>query len=100
MEPLLGLKSIVKRFGEVTAIDGVNLEIARGEFVTLVGPSGCGKSTLFNIVAGLLEPDPGGEILDGRETCWGRRPAGQGLVHAAARLALSVADGTRERGPS
>ena len=62
MEPLLGLKNIVKRFGEVTAIDGVNLDIARGEFVTLVGPSGCGKSTLFNIVAGLLEADPGGEI--------------------------------------
>jgi ABC-type nitrate/sulfonate/bicarbonate transport system ATPase subunit len=65
MEPLLGLKNIVKRFGEVTAIDGVNLDIARGEFVTLVGPSGCGKSTLFNIVAGLLEPDPGGEIAMG-----------------------------------
>ena len=60
--PLLGLKGIVKRFGEVTAIDGVDLDIGRGEFVTLVGPSGCGKSTLFNIVAGLLEPDAGGEI--------------------------------------
>jgi ABC-type nitrate/sulfonate/bicarbonate transport system ATPase subunit len=67
MGPLLGLKNIVKRFGEVTAVDGVDVDIGRGEFVTLVGPSGCGKSTLFNIVAGLLEPDPGGEIRLGGE---------------------------------
>lgn len=62
MPPLLRLSRIAKTFDEVTAIDGVDLDIARGEFVTLVGPSGCGKSTLFNIVAGLLAPDPGGEI--------------------------------------
>ena len=62
----------MKRFGEVTAIDGVDLDIAHGEFVTLVGPSGCGKSTLFNIVAGLLEPDPGGEI------CLNGKPVGVG----------------------
>jgi len=64
--PLLAMSGIVKRFGEVTAVDGVDLAIQRGEFVTLVGPSGCGKSTLFNIVAGLLDPDPGGAVrLDG-----------------------------------
>jgi ABC-type nitrate/sulfonate/bicarbonate transport system ATPase subunit len=60
--PLLSLNRIGKRFGEVTAVDGVDLGIRRGEFVTLVGPSGCGKSTLFNIVAGLMEPDAGGEV--------------------------------------
>jgi len=44
-----------------------DLSIPEGEFLTLVGPSGCGKSTLFNIVAGLLSPDPGGLIvIDGR----------------------------------
>jgi ABC-type nitrate/sulfonate/bicarbonate transport system ATPase subunit len=37
-----------------------------GEFVSLVGPSGCGKSTLFNIVSGLLNPDQGAVLLDGR----------------------------------
>jgi ABC-type nitrate/sulfonate/bicarbonate transport system ATPase subunit len=46
-----------------------DLGVADGEFVTVVGPSGCGKSTLFNIVAGLLPPDPGGSVLiDGRPT--------------------------------
>ena len=60
--PLLELSRIVKTFGEVTAVAGVDVAIRDGEFVTLVGPSGCGKSTLFNIVAGLLAPDAGGSI--------------------------------------
>ncbi len=42
------------RFGEVTALTGVSLNVARGEFVSIVGPSGCGKTTLLNYVAGLL----------------------------------------------
>ncbi|MGE0714907.1 MAG: ABC transporter ATP-binding protein [Alphaproteobacteria bacterium] len=48
--------------GRVVAIDGVDLRVGRGEFVTLVGPSGCGKSTLFNIAAGLTDADSGGAI--------------------------------------
>ncbi|MFA4914383.1 MAG: ATP-binding cassette domain-containing protein, partial [Burkholderiaceae bacterium] len=60
--PLLALKNISKTFGAVKALDGLGVSIAPGEFVTVVGPSGCGKSTLFNIVAGLEEPDAGGEI--------------------------------------
>lgn len=52
--------------GPVTALQKVNLYAKEGEFVSLIGPSGCGKSTLFNIIAGLLRPDEGGEIyLDG-----------------------------------
>jgi ABC-type nitrate/sulfonate/bicarbonate transport system ATPase subunit len=44
----------------------VDLHVAEGEFITIVGPSGCGKSTLFNVVAGLLPPDPGGAVaIDG-----------------------------------
>lgn len=59
---LLTLKGISKTFGAVKALDGLGVSIAPGEFVTVVGPSGCGKSTLFNIVAGLEEPDAGGQI--------------------------------------
>ena len=46
---------------------GVDLDVQRGEFVSLIGHSGCGKSTVLNIVAGLLQPSSGGVIVDGRE---------------------------------
>lgn len=60
-------KSYMGRSGEVVALNGVNLEIAHNEFVTVVGPSGCGKSTLLNIIAGLLEPTSGRVICNGKE---------------------------------
>jgi NitT/TauT family transport system ATP-binding protein len=50
----------------VTAIDHLNLEIANGEFVSIVGPSGCGKSTFLNMLLGLLRPDSGQLQMDGR----------------------------------
>ncbi|RXN85448.1 ABC transporter ATP-binding protein [Achromobacter aloeverae] len=59
---LLSLDGISKTFGATQALHGLGVDIAPGEFVTVVGPSGCGKSTLFNIVAGLEEPDPGGSM--------------------------------------
>ncbi len=60
---LLSLSGIAKTFSPtVRALEGLELTIDQGEFVTVVGPSGCGKSTLFNMVAGLEEPDPGAKI--------------------------------------
>jgi nitrate/nitrite transport system ATP-binding protein len=53
--------------GSFTALDRVNLNIAKGEFVSLIGHSGCGKSTVLNIVAGLYEATTGGVILEGKE---------------------------------
>ncbi|PZW48396.1 ABC-type nitrate/sulfonate/bicarbonate transport system ATPase subunit [Humitalea rosea] len=62
----LGLRGVSRHFGAVHALDRIDASIPEGAFVTLIGPSGCGKSTLFNILAGLLEPDPGGSVaLDG-----------------------------------
>jgi putative spermidine/putrescine transport system ATP-binding protein/spermidine/putrescine transport system ATP-binding protein len=53
------LEAVSKRFGDVSALDGVTLAIRRGELLTLLGPSGCGKTTLLNLIAGFLMPDRG-----------------------------------------
>ena len=59
---VLRLDGVSKRFGAIPAVDGVSLEIERGEIFTLLGPSGCGKTTTLRLVAGLERPD-GGEIV-------------------------------------
>jgi branched-chain amino acid transport system ATP-binding protein len=56
---LLQVKGLTKRFGGVTAVGSVNLEVKRGEIVALIGPNGAGKTTLFGMVAGLLKPSAG-----------------------------------------
>jgi NitT/TauT family transport system ATP-binding protein len=67
--PKLGISGLVKRFatqgGDTLALDGVDLEVQAGGFVSLVGTSGCGKSTLLNIVAGLEQPTAGTVTVDG-----------------------------------
>lgn len=68
--PALRLRAVSKvyqgRTGDVVALDGVDLDVAPGEFVTVVGASGCGKSTLLSIVAGLEQPTSGTVEVDGR----------------------------------
>jgi spermidine/putrescine ABC transporter ATP-binding subunit len=60
------LIGISKFFGGVPAVDGIDLSVAQGEFLTLLGPSGCGKTTTLNMVAGFLAPDEGSIRLAGR----------------------------------
>ena len=59
------LVDLVKRFGDVTAVDGFNLHIGGGEFFSLLGPSGCGKTTSLRLVAGFEQPTSGKILLDG-----------------------------------
>ena len=53
------LEGVTKRFGELVAVDDLDLELAGGEFFTLLGPSGCGKTTTLRMVAGFEQPDAG-----------------------------------------
>src|ERR687887_2613732 len=59
------LVDLVKKFAEVTAVDGVNLEMPSGEFFTLLGPSGCGKTTTLRMIAGFEQPSEGRILIDG-----------------------------------
>jgi polar amino acid transport system ATP-binding protein len=65
-EKMLSIKSLYKRFGSITAVDGLNLEVNKGETVVLMGPSGCGKSTTIRTINRLIEPDGGSILFGGR----------------------------------
>lgn len=65
MTATVSIAAIEKRFGANRTLKGVSLDIAAGEFLTLVGPSGCGKSTLLRIIAGLIPQDGGSVGIDG-----------------------------------
>ncbi|MBY5921125.1 spermidine/putrescine ABC transporter ATP-binding protein PotA [Ferrimonas balearica] len=66
-KPILSLSGIVKRFGNQTVLNDFQLEIANGEFFTILGPSGCGKTTVLRLIAGFELPDEGRIELDGTD---------------------------------
>ena len=63
---MLELKSVVKQFGDFTAVDNVSFKVDKGEVVGFLGPNGAGKTTTMKIIAGLLEPEKGEVIFDGK----------------------------------
>jgi len=67
MSPVLAVEGITKRFGGITAVDGVSFEVRQGEILGLIGPNGSGKSTLFNCILGQIRPSSGSVRLDGRD---------------------------------
>ena len=68
---MLVLRNVTKRYGSITALDDVSLEIAPGEFFGLLGPNGAGKSTLMSLASGLREPEAGTITLDGHPVSGG-----------------------------
>lgn len=79
-EPIVSLRDVSKVYsGDILALDGFALDVARGEFLSVLGPSGCGKSTMLRIVAGLSRPTRG--AVDGpAQRARGRKDRGIGFV--------------------
>ena len=64
-EVLLSIKNLTMKFGGVTALGDVNLEVKKGEILALIGPNGAGKTTVFNVITGVYKPTSGSITFDG-----------------------------------
>ena len=64
------LIGLTKKFAEVTAVDHIDLDVAAGEFFSLLGPSGCGKTTTLRMIAGFEQPTEGRITLDGTDVAY------------------------------
>ena len=92
---MIQIRQVTKRFATHTAVDGISLDVAAGEFLTLLGPSGCGKTTLLRMVSGFETPDAGTIHLDGHDVTGvppQRRDVNQVFQSYALFPHLSVAD--------
>jgi NitT/TauT family transport system ATP-binding protein len=87
-QPVVHLAGVDKAFARgdqpvTTALEGIDLDIARGEFVSLIGPSGCGKSTLLRIIGDLIGPTRGDVVVNGKPAERARRDRDYGMVFQA-----------------
>jgi branched-chain amino acid transport system ATP-binding protein len=80
--PLLSLRGLTRRFGGLTAVDSIDLDLGKGELVSIIGPNGAGKTTVFNLVTGHDRPDVGEVRLEGQDITGlsPERLAGQGIA--------------------
>ncbi|MEM2106227.1 MAG: ABC transporter ATP-binding protein [Candidatus Bathyarchaeia archaeon] len=83
-EKILRTEGLKKYFGEVKAVDNVNLEVSEGEILSIIGPNGSGKTTLLNLISNMIEPDSGKVFFYGRDvTKWApSKLAKMGLVRS------------------
>ncbi|MCA1358787.1 ABC transporter ATP-binding protein [Bradyrhizobium sp. IC3069] len=67
LHAMLSLRGLTRRFGGLTAVDTIDLDLAKGELISIIGPNGAGKTTLFNLVTGLDRPDAGTVSFEGQD---------------------------------
>src|SRR5438067_11594102 len=79
MPAAIEVRDVHKRFGELQALSGIDLEIRQGEFFGLLGPNGAGKTTLISILAGLARADSGSAAVMGHDVVTGYREARRSL---------------------
>jgi ABC-2 type transport system ATP-binding protein len=109
MQPLLKAESIVKRYGDILAVDNISFEIYRGEIFGFLGPNGAGKTTTIKIMSGLLKPDGGHVVINcndhGRSTgicpqhivIWENLTCFEQIIYMGRMYDLSVAE-AKKRG--
>jgi NitT/TauT family transport system ATP-binding protein len=87
-EAVVSLTGVTKSFvkGGVTALQDIDLEVAQGEFISLIGPSGCGKSTLLRVIGDLTQPSSGTALVNGKPAPRARLDRDYGIVFQAAVL--------------
>ena len=78
METSISIRELTLKFGALTVLQSLNLDVKQGEFVVLLGSSGCGKSTLLNCIAGLLDVTEGQIFINGRNVTW-EEPSKRGI---------------------
>jgi branched-chain amino acid transport system ATP-binding protein len=106
MVAMLETHQLVKRFGGLVALNGIDLRVDPGEIVSVVGPNGSGKTTLFNTISGVYQPDAGSVLLEAHDIT-GSRPneiADRGIARTFQTIRLfnnpSVLDKRPHRQPS
>ena len=88
--PMLSLDAVARTFADGTGLNPVTIDVARGEFITVLGPSGCGKSTLLRCVAGLEIPTSGVMHLAGRKVFDAGSDGARAVNVPPARRSLSM----------
>ena len=88
VEAVVSAQEVSKTFGKggITALEDIDLEVGRGEFISLIGPSGCGKSTLLRVIGDLVEPSTGEILVNGKTAHRARLDRDYGIVFQAAVL--------------
>src|SRR6059058_5962190 len=87
-EPIIEIRGLTKRFGELTAVDHLDLTVARGEIFGLVGPDGAGKTTTLRMLCGLMDPTEGSARVAGHDVARESRAVKDQIGYMAQRFGL------------